>query len=265
MSEATVILSDLHANGRALRAAIARADELGYDRMVILGDLLTYGIDQDEVLDLVAELVERRGASVLLGNHDQLYLDLAAGDRRYYDTLPAWLRETVDRTLERLDIVAFRQRFRWLKCAQEGPWLLAHANPWAYGDWRYLYTPEDALRAAETLRARGFSGGVFGHTHRRHALRFAHDSMSADGAESLESPWTVRESDAHTIVVNPGSIGQPRHKDCRSTFLRLERANGQSVGAMISVDYDVTAHVRALREASFAEATRDKLCRFFEP
>ncbi|MDP3278775.1 MAG: metallophosphoesterase, partial [Deltaproteobacteria bacterium] len=66
----TVVLSDLHANGRALRAALAHARDHGFDRMVILGDLLTYGIDQDEVLDIVQDLAENCQAKVVLGNHD---------------------------------------------------------------------------------------------------------------------------------------------------------------------------------------------------
>jgi predicted phosphodiesterase len=268
--ESIVVLSDLHANGSALRAAIAEADARGWDRMVILGDLLTYGVDQDEVLERVRWLAEARGAEVILGNHDQLYLDCARGERGYYDALPGWIRESVDRTLARLDVRAFEQEIPWKTSVDAGPWLLAHANPWPYGDWRYLSTAESSREAAATLRARGRIGGVFGHTHRRGALRFAHareateGDAGLDGPEELGSPWTVDESGAHTVVVNPGSVGQPRHRDGRSTMLRLARDRGVARGESLALSYDVDAHVRALRAHPFTEETRERLCRFFE-
>jgi predicted phosphodiesterase len=261
MSERIIVLSDLHSNGRALRAALMRAESLGYDRIIVLGDLLTYGIDHDEVLDLVATLQVTRGAKVLLGNHDQLYLELMQGRRAYYDGLPSWLKETVDYTLERLDKLSFQQRIHWDIEHSEGPWLLAHANPWGAPDWRYLYTTDDAREAAATLRERGFVGGVFGHTHRRQAFRFADGEHEPS---TLGDRWSVNEQDAHTIIINPGSVGQPRHSDRRSTFLRLERRDGRAHGWVEEIEYDVDAHVRALRESSMSEATRDKLCRFFE-
>jgi predicted phosphodiesterase len=268
MSEALVVLSDLHANGRAVRAAVTEADSRGYDRMVILGDLLTYGIDQDEVLELVAGLVDRRGAEVILGNHDQLYLDCARGERGYYDALPAWIRESVDRTLEGLDVEAFARRFGWKTSTGAGPWQIAHANPWPYGDWRYLSTREQSQEAAEALRGQGRLGGVFGHTHRRGALRFVHAAgPGGEGfgaVEELASPWIVEESGPHTIVVNPGSVGQPRHRDGRSTMLRWVREGGRTRGESVEVAYDVAAHVRALRAHPFTDETRDRLCRFFE-
>lgn len=262
MSEVTIVLSDLHANGKALRAALTDAEARGFDRAVVLGDLLTYGVDVNEVIDAVSDLQDRRGAAVVLGNHDQLYLDLAEGRSDYYRSLPEWLRETIDWTASRLDHAAFRERFHWVESVDASPWLFAHANPWSYGDWRYLYTENDARDAALALRDRGFGGGVFGHTHRRHALAF---EGVATAAASLGDDWELLDDDPRTLVVNPGSIGQPRHTDGRSTYLRLEREGRRVRGQLVSVTYDVTAHVRALRKASLSASTLAKLCRFFEP
>lgn len=270
MTHVTAVFSDLHANGRALRAAVADARTRGFDRVIVLGDLLTYGLDQDEVLDTVATLQDTHGATVVTGNHDQLYLDLADGRRAYYDTLPQWLRETADHTLARLDAQAFRRRFAWQWSTTEGPWFLSHANPFGDGDWRYLYNVRDALDAARALAARSSIGGIFGHTHRRFSLAFARDELSRADEIALDAPRDVdlslgaEETSERVFVVNPGSVGQPRHTDRASTYLRMTRDRGRVTIEHIAIDYDAAAHVRALRESSMSESTREKLCSFFE-
>ena len=87
-----VILSDVHGNARALRAALVQALRDPIDHLVFLGDLLTYGHDVQEVLDLVNEAQTKHDAVLLIGNHDQLYFDIAKGDSPYLDTLPEWIQ-----------------------------------------------------------------------------------------------------------------------------------------------------------------------------
>src|SRR5580765_3596669 len=94
------VVGDVHGNARALRAALAQARKCSLDRMVFLGDLLTYGHDVDEVLDLVAEAQEKDGATLLVGNHDRLYVDIIDGRHDYFDRLPDWVKDTVNLTLE---------------------------------------------------------------------------------------------------------------------------------------------------------------------
>jgi predicted phosphodiesterase len=275
VSEVTVVLSDLHANGRALASAVDDALRRGFDRLIVLGDLLTYGLDLDEVIERVAHLRDTRGATVIVGNHDQLYFDLAAGNQGYYDTLPEWLRETVAYTLSRLDVRAFAERFDWRPSTTEGPWLFAHANPFAFGDWRYLYNPSDALEAALSLRDRSMVGGVFGHTHRRFAMAFSHHQLERNNHPSatieassydVDVARPIDEASPNVFVVNPGSVGQPRHRDRASTYLRMTRSNAQVTLEHIAVAYDSQAHVQALRDCqAMSESTREKLCSFFEP
>jgi predicted MPP superfamily phosphohydrolase len=105
------VISDVHANSQALRAALEQARKTGFDDLVVLGDLLTYGCSPREVLDLIGEAMVRYGAHLTTGNHDQLYFDLAVGHNRYYDELPAWLRETVDWTREALGRFDLKSQF----------------------------------------------------------------------------------------------------------------------------------------------------------
>ena len=252
MSEQFAVISDLHANARAVTAAIAQARAVGFDQLVVLGDLLTYGDDVTETLDLVEAELER-GAALVTGNHDRLYLDLADGKDAYYAKLPDWLRETVDHTLAKLDIARFRA-LPWRDEIRGEGVLLAHANPFAFGDWTYLDSEHDLSRASARLAERGFWLGCFGHTHRPRVYGAVEDD---DGV------CRARPGDA--VVVNSGSVGQPRNKTATATFLRMTLEN-QIVSAHVEVvTYDVTAHLDALTRTTLSEATKHRLRAFFTP
>ncbi|MFM7260188.1 MAG: metallophosphoesterase family protein, partial [bacterium] len=60
------IVSDIHANLVAFEAVLRHAKSVGYDKMVCLGDVIGYGPDPVECIDLVREHCEWS----LLGNHD---------------------------------------------------------------------------------------------------------------------------------------------------------------------------------------------------
>jgi len=60
------IVSDIHANLAAFEAVIAHARSVGYDSMICLGDVVGYGPDPLECVDLVRSTCEWS----LLGNHD---------------------------------------------------------------------------------------------------------------------------------------------------------------------------------------------------
>lgn len=226
------VLSDLHANGRALAAAREKLADV--DRVIVLGDLLTYGLDVDEVLDTIESIAH----DVILGNHDQLYLDLLLGKTEYFDALPDWIRESVERTASTVDLQKFSTRFAWKTEVDVDGLHFAHANPFGYGDWTYLNAREQIERAASVLRGKGAKAGVFGHNHR--ALIHRGEDVA---------------------IFNPGSLGQPRSRDARSTWLTLDSHTLEA--AIEPVDYDVAAHVTALQRAPLTAATRDRLCAFF--
>ena len=60
------MISDIHANLQALEAVLSRADSVGWDRMICLGDVVGYGADPNACLDHVIA----RCDTVIMGNHD---------------------------------------------------------------------------------------------------------------------------------------------------------------------------------------------------
>jgi len=234
------ILSDIHAAADAYEAALRAAREEGFDVMLILGDLLTYGPHPDRTLDLTADAVSRDGALLLLGNHDQLYRDPDATSKAYFADLPEWIRESVDWTVSRTTLSPL-SRFQWREEWSEGELLAAHANPFGAGDWTYLRSDWDFDRASEVLADRGYRYGLFGHTH-----RFA------------------RRTKGDSWVATIGSTGQPRdHQDPLPQWA-VARYEGHSWHVeQRHVDFDWSSHKTAIMATSMSAATKQRLCAYF--
>ena len=60
------LISDIHANLAALTQALRWIDDLGVDAVVCLGDIVGYGPNPIECLDLVMS----RCRAAIMGNHD---------------------------------------------------------------------------------------------------------------------------------------------------------------------------------------------------
>jgi diadenosine tetraphosphatase ApaH/serine/threonine PP2A family protein phosphatase len=79
------LLSDLHANLRALHACLAHAREAGATHFAVLGDLVGYGAEPAQVVDAVMQLAAA-GAVVLGGNHDAMAVQPPAQQESLGDT-----------------------------------------------------------------------------------------------------------------------------------------------------------------------------------
>ncbi|MEW9857048.1 metallophosphoesterase family protein [Novosphingobium sp. M1R2S20] len=233
------MISDVHAVASAFEDALCAARAEGFDELLILGDLLTYGIAPTETLELAAEAVQRDGAVLLMGNHDQLYLDLADGKGAYRDGLPEWLRESVDWTAQRTDADALRA-LPWQQDWRTGPIFTAHANPFAFGDWTYLNDDAAMGRASAALYTRGARYGVFGHTHRS---RRYNDPIA----------------EIHTLP----SLGQPRDRADQRLYWTMAELRDELTLSSRPVAFDRKAHCRALHATSMSSQTKSHLCSWF--
>ena len=72
-----LILSDLHANLDALDAVLADASG-AWDRMLVLGDLVGYGAEPNQVVDRVRAL---KPIAAIRGNHDKAACGLDDGSQ----------------------------------------------------------------------------------------------------------------------------------------------------------------------------------------
>lgn len=263
-SETVLVLSDIHGNAHALRRALDLIASLPHDHLVVLGDLLTYGPDVNEIVDLVAHMQSQMHALLLRGNHDQLYFDLTTGHLDYYSQLPPWIRESVDSTFSQLDVANFTSGLNWQDEATIGRLFLAHANPFGFGDWRYLNSESSQADAANRLAEREFQVGIFGHTHRAKICISSDVEGSCRFVNQRQLAIDLADETSR-VVANAGSVGQPRCEKAESVLLRVTRENTSFRFQFLTIDYDLNSHLHRLRALPISEDAVERLVRYHLP
>jgi len=196
------MISDVHSNLTALRAVLSEMGRLGVSCVLGAGDLVGYYTFPDEVLELLAA----RGVRSIAGNHDRA---VATGDfSRLNEVAAVAARWTAARIAPASR--AFLERLpRRHRLEVDGRRvLLVHGSPRDDDEYVYPLGP-DAWPFGEL----DVDVLVMGHTHVQ---------------------WEGIFGDL--LVVNPGSVGQPRDSDPRAAFATLDT---RGLGIRLHrVDYD---------------------------
>lgn len=243
------VISDLHSNKRALTAALKVAGSKRTDQLIILGDILTYGIDAVEVMEMVQKCMDE-GAWLLTGNHDEMYLDLIAGRPGYFPKLRPDLQESILYNIKKIDTKQFTE-LKWQKEIVHDNVYYSHANP--YGNfWEYIKDLDDHHMAAARIKKMGHLAGIFGHTH-----RMMYYSLEEGPLTSIEGLGN------DTFVINPGSVGQPRSVPRSASILRLSSHDDKLWAELEPVQYDMQAHVDELLKSTLSPYTKSVLASFF--
>ena len=124
------LLSDVHANLRALEACLAHAAAQGAGRLAVLGDLVGYGAQPAGVVRRIRGLAGE-GAIVLKGNHDEYAVAPPAQALSLDQSGAAWTHERLDK--DALDFLAALP----LTAAVDAV-LLVHASADAPERWHYV-------------------------------------------------------------------------------------------------------------------------------
>lgn len=235
------ILSDIHAVAGAYRQALADARSEGFDQLVILGDLLTYGVDPEETLDLTQEALERDQAAIVRGNHDELYMEGPSTKADYIARMPDWIRESFEWTAAKVVGSNFWRTAAWHDELPIGELLLAHANPFGVGNWRYLNDTTSLNEASLELERRAFRWGVFGHVHR----------FRCSDAGGPARAFTV------------GSIGQPREIGGISQWAMACLSDGRFTIEPRPVEYDWRQQRMAVLDSALSAATKERIMSYF--
>ena len=226
------IISDIHANLPALEAVLKNIPDNA--QIICAGDIVGYYTEPNEV----CELLRRRGASCIRGNHDLYVLNLKSfdpgRDSMYRST---WTSEQLNRAnrewLESLpDFLDFSvEKKAPDKSGAMLPYdsmLLRHgsltdAEEYIYPDTQFRYE-----------QIPGRSVLVLGHTH--------HPMLRRSGS---------------SCIVNPGSIGQPRDRDPKASFASVDLMSGAI--EFFRLEYDVAGYQKRLVASDVAPQAIDIL------
>jgi predicted phosphodiesterase len=264
------ILSDIHANLPALRAVMDDLAVRSIDATICLGDTIGYYADSAAVLGLLRDLVaphecvaDGRPATAALwvaGNHEWGVLERIDA----YQFSPA-ARAAIAQT--RADLPAAAKKFLAslpqrieIDLGDGLAATLVHAapaDPVGASGASYIENSEDAQEAAEAF---GTQICLLGHTHYPRICRQV--ASGERGQPSWETTDVFEQAlrggscefGAERLILNPGSIGQPRDGDPRASYAILDSVARSF--AVQRVPYDVEAaqsRVRAWLKRAPAE------------
>ncbi|AXH14476.1 hypothetical protein CP985_14550 [Malaciobacter mytili LMG 24559] len=257
MNKKIAIISDIHSNFTSLSLSIAQIKEQKIDLCIILGDLLTYGTMPNEVIDLLLEFQKNYECIFIKGNHDQFYFDLQ--DKKDYKKykIASFVEESILWTNEKLKFNLF-ESFPWQNDFSISNIYFSHANPFEYGNWEYLNDEENIQKAAKTLYDKNMKIGIFGHTHRSKQSIVINELKVCNNF--LYNSF--KNSDEGILILNSGSIGQPRGTE--PSILILSVFDDFIEFDYVKVKVDSKIMINKINNSSLSEDTKNKLNSFWE-
>ncbi len=239
-----LILADIHANLEAFDACLLDAAARRYDRVLVLGDIVGYGADPNEVVTRVRAL---EPVALVRGNHDKiaLGLDQAVGFHAAARAAAQWTLDTLT-----------SEHREWLAALPMGPIAvdelveICHGSP--FDEDAYIFDELDALHA---LRTATRPICFYGHTHHVTAFRLADGQFSAVGPTGGDAALDLR--DGAKYLVNPGSVGQPRDGDPRAAYAILDTDRKRV--ELVRLSYAVSLTQEKVLKAGLPEALARRL------
>ena len=225
------VISDIHGNLEALQSVLAHIADQKVDEIFCLGDIIGYGPNPCECLDLVIE----KTAACLLGNHDQGAMFDPEGFYSGAERAIFWTRdqlESANGSREQID-----RRWDFLgtlpRIHRDDPWLFVHGSPRNPVN-EYVF-PEDIYNQKKMEKLFGLiTKGCFqGHTHVPGVFL---ESLEFITPEQTDYVFTPKDE---KFMINVGSVGQPRDGDPRSCYIILE--DHQVTFHRVEYDFNVTA------------------------
>ena len=241
-------VSDIHSNLQALEAVLADIDATTPDaRIWCLGDIVGYGADAGDCLDLVLERCE----VVIAGNHD---LAVAGDPRVDEEAVPGLFQGGPGAGIVHARRVLSPEQMEALARLEPNRVLdnldLNHGSS-RDPIWEYVRTPEIATLH---LQHQQRELGAVGHTHMPLLWELHEGAAEATGG-LMPDGTGVELTPGVKRVFNPGSVGQPRDRDPRASWASL--VNG-TLG-FHRVEYDVAAARAAIDAAGLPTESGERL------
>jgi predicted phosphodiesterase len=227
------LISDIHSNYEALQAVLADIDKHGVKEVYCLGDIVGYGPNPRECVDLVMHC-----KVVLLGNHDQGAMFDPDGFNPSAERAIFWTRAQLEAPGE--DRQKKEQRWEFLaerpRTFREDSFLFVHGS--ARNPLNEYVFPEDIYnqRKMERIFALVDRYCFQGHTH---VPGIFTETLQFHSPDEIDYVYKLN---GRKTLCNVGSVGQPRDGDWRACYVLLE---GETIRYR-RVEYDIETTVKKI-------------------
>jgi predicted phosphodiesterase len=293
------VISDLHANAYALQRARRLMDSKDVERVCFLGDVAGYGPQIIETLQALQDLADKMPLEDVVGNHDLGLVGRwapprsvrraetpAPGDADAPTAVPKLIEDDVN-PRPAISWVAQQAVLRqqapelWSWCqaqfvpAREGPrWLtvddlsiglvhglltaepegrFSYMHPWREGQLR------QSLKALAARQGEARSVCLFtGHTHVPLFCCRSPEGALCHRPINYQAPVNLPEG---PVVINPGSLGEPRTGEREGSFVILDTTNRQVQFRHVAHDWRTLRALDKLAKAPppLGDAERQRL------
>jgi predicted phosphodiesterase len=228
------IISDIHSNLEALQAVLADIKQQpGVDEVICLGDVVGYGPNPRECVDLVMDC-----RVVILGNHDQGAMFDPEGFNASAERAIFWTRSQLESPSEKRELREKRWEFlaERPRSHRENGLLYVHGS--ARNPLNEYVFPEDIYnqRKMERIFALVEKYCFQGHTH---VPGIFTENMQFHSPEDIDGVYKL---DGRKTLCNVGSVGQPRDGDWRACYILLD----DECIRYRRVEYDVETTVKKI-------------------
>ncbi len=225
------IISDIHSNLEGLQKAVEVIRKSSIDEIICLGDIVGYGANPNECLDLVREITPH----ILLGNHDEASVD--PDKTEHFNPLARIAAEWTGNTLTEKN----REFIEQLPFTLERHGVtFVHSSPYEPAEWHYILSPADAQ-----FNFSAFTTAIcfVGHTHVPDIF--------------CEDIWTRDVVAGKRFLVNVGSVGQPRDNNWQLSFgiFDVEKWTYKNIRS----EYDAKTASEKIKKAGLPRALADRI------
>jgi predicted phosphodiesterase len=235
----TCVFADVHGNFPALERVLKEARKHGADSYLFLGDIVSYGPFPHQCIELLANMED---IIYLRGNHDHTVGTGIPenGSNRIAKEVDMWTCQQLSQR-ERDWLLSLPVEY------SEHHWLVVHGaplDPQRFYGYIYEMTYKENFSYLEQHQ---FSVCFYGHTH----VQFVHRRF-ANGTDEKFSPLQLELFRVgERLLLNPGSVGQPRDGDPRAAFALWNREH--NIVNFYRIPYPVDITVRALKKEGLPE------------
>jgi predicted phosphodiesterase len=245
------LISDVHANLEAIEAVLSDIEKSETSDIISLGDNVGYGPNPAEVLKRLHE----KNIFSLEGNHDLAVVN----PKSFADATDLALDALEWTRLQLVEAVKKDEKFEailenylgmpeYCILPDDPHVILVHGCPGEQKSrFEYLLSPEDLIKPSYYMKKKNLKVCFFGHTHRQVLWE-----VDPDGVSLIESDinepivYSERELANRQILINPGSVGQPRDENPDAAYVIYERTQDARIFTFKRVAYDVEKTVQKI-------------------
>ena len=199
----SLIVADVHSNLEALESVILDAEKTdGFDQVWSLGDIVGYGPNPAECIELLQEY----GARGIAGDHDLAVCGkIAPGGFTKDASAAVWW------TISQLSFEQYSYLRDLPLSMQIEQFTMVHGSARAPFWSEYVETPESARASFDLMST---PRCLVGHSHRQ-LMWLDHGESVSLRKPPIDMPIVLG---TNRLIINPGAVGQPRDADPRASY-----------------------------------------------